>query len=96
MGNNIILKGVGVVVAIVLAVGFKFWDKSRQSEEYKTQMVQLCAGDAACITAVGQHFDDCFDSSYSMGGRRQSGSLNAQAMAACVNQRSGQQLFTAN
>lgn len=95
MGNNWVMKVVGGVIAVVAMLGFKFWNKSQAFDEMKTQVVTLCAGDTACLTAVNTHFDDCFDQSYSMGGRNSGGSLNTPALASCINTRSGQPLFEA-
>jgi hypothetical protein len=96
MGNNWMLRGVGIVIAIAATLGFKFWDKSQAHDESKAQLVALCSTDVTCVTAVSTHFEACFDASYSMGGRRSSGSLNAEAMASCINQRAGQPLFVAH
>jgi len=84
----------GALVAIVAIVGMKFYSKASAHDNVQAQLIQLCEGDNACQTAVRTHYDACFDSSYKMGGRRQSSKLDESALVKCVNSRAGEDYFT--
>jgi hypothetical protein len=86
----------GALVAVVAILGMKFYNKSSAHDDVKARMVQLCEGDSACQAAVDRHYDACFDSSYKMGGRRQSSKLDVDALVKCVNTRSGVPYFGVN
>ena len=83
----------GALVAVVAIVGMKFYNKASAHDDVQARLVELCAGDAACQTAVRTHYDACFDASYKMGGRRQSSTLDAGALVKCVNARAGEDYF---
>jgi hypothetical protein len=83
----------GALVAVVAIVGMKFYGKASAHDDVKARLVALCEADAECQAAVEAHYDACFDSSYKMGGRRQSSSLDVDALVRCVNSKSGVPYF---
>lgn len=83
----------GALVAVIAIVGMKVYSRVSAHDDVQARLVELCAGDAACQTAVAAHFDACFEASYKMGGRRQSSSLDEQALVTCVNSRAGEDYF---
>jgi len=84
----------GALVAIVAIVGMKFYNKASAHDNVQAQLIQLCEGDDACQTAVRTHYDACFDSSYKMGGRRQSSRLDESTLVKCINSRAGEEYFS--
>jgi hypothetical protein len=86
----------GAVLAVVVILGMKFYTKSSAHDDVKAQLVHLCADDSECQAAVERHYDACFDSSYKMGGQRQSSKLDVDALVRCVNTRSGVPYFALN
>jgi len=84
----------GALVAIVAIVGMKFYNKASAHDNVQAQLIQLCEGDDACQTAVRTHYDACFDSSYKIGGRRQSSKLDLNTLVKCVNSRAGEEYFS--
>lgn len=86
----------GALVAIVAIAGMKFYNKASAHDDVQARLIELCEGDAACQTAVRTHYDACFDSTYKMGGRRQSSQLDAKALVKCVNSKAGEEYFTVN
>ena len=87
-------KVAGALFGIVALVGMKFYNKASAHDDVRARLVQLCEGDNACQTAVSTHYEACFDSSYKMGGRRQSSKLDESALVNCVNSRAGEDYFT--
>lgn len=87
---------IGAVITVAVVLGMKFWGKSHDSDETKAHLISVCSGDAGCISTVNNHFDSCFESAYSMGGRHRSSTLNTSALAACLNSRGGQSYFSSN
>ncbi len=83
----------GALVAIVAIVGMKFYNKASAHDDAQGQLIQACAGDEACQTAVRTHYEACFDASYKMGGRRQSSKLDADSLVKCINSRAGEDYF---
>ncbi len=77
------------LLAVAVALGFKFWNKSSSHDAVKTRLVQLCEGDAGCQRAVDQHFEGCFESSFKLGGRRTASHLETEQLVKCLNERSG-------
>jgi hypothetical protein len=84
----------GALVAIVAIVGMKFYNKASAHDNVQSQLIQLCAGDDACQTAVRTHYEACFDASYKMGGRRSSSKLDADTLVKCINSRAGEEYFS--
>ena len=85
----------GIVLVVAVIIGMKMYNKQSTSKEVKAELVKLCEGDQKCVAAVETHFEGCFDSSYSIGGRRRSGKLDSDQLVACVNQRAGVEYFSA-
>lgn len=86
-------KLAAALVGVVAILGMKFYNKASAHDDVQGRLVELCAGDAECVAAVGQHYEACFDASYKMGGRRTSSSLNLDALVKCVNTKSGVPYF---
>jgi hypothetical protein len=83
MGKRVLIG----VLAGVAALGMKFYNKSSDSQELKTHLVSLCAGDSRCVQSVETNFEPCFDQAYKMGGRRQASHLQSDEFIACMNNR---------
>jgi hypothetical protein len=82
------------LVVVVAVLGLKLYNKRSSSQEVKAHLTTLCAGDAACASAVAGHFDACFDAAYKLGGRRRSSHLEGGQLVQCINTRSGKPYFT--
>jgi hypothetical protein len=91
MGKRVVI---GLVAGIV-ALGMKFYNKSADAKEVKSHLVSLCADDARCVKSVQDNFDACFESAYKLGGRRQAAHLESDQLVGCLNSRSGQSYFMA-
>ena len=81
------------LLAVAVALGFKFWNKSSSHDAVKTRLVQLCEGDAGCQRAVDQHLEGCFESSFNLGGRHTASHLETGQLVKCLNERSGKPYF---
>ena len=89
-----LIKKLGLGLAgVAVFIGIRFWNKSDNHDAIKEQLISTCAEDKSCTNAVEKHFDSCFESNYSLGGRRKSGSLNRDKFLSCFNQKAGQQFF---
>jgi hypothetical protein len=75
------------VLAGVFALGMKFYNKSTDSQELKSHLVSLCAGDSRCVQSVETNFEACFDQAYKLGGRRTPSHLESDEFVACMNNR---------
>jgi len=75
------------VLAGVFALGMKFYNKSTDSQELKSHLVSLCAGDSRCVQSVETNFEACFEQAYKLGGRRTSSHLESDEFVACMNNR---------
>jgi len=84
----------GALIGVVAILGMKFYAKASDHNDVRARLIELCAGDAPCQTAVQNHYDACFEAAYKMGGRHESSRLDANALVACVNKRSGEEYFT--
>jgi hypothetical protein len=82
-----------ILVGVAFVLGMKFYNKSSANKEVKAHLMALCEGDAGCQTAVGTHFDGCFESAYKMGGRRSSSRLESEQLVLCINSRAGKPHF---
>ncbi len=91
-----VLQRVGIgLVGAGLFLGWKFYNKSNTAGDVKKDLLAICAADSQCVSDVNAHYDECFESSYDLGGRRRSGGLNSDKLANCINQKSGQAYFQA-
>ena len=89
-----ILKNIGAaLVVIAVVVGFKFYNKASAEEDVRAALLEICDKDAECVSAVGNHLEQCFDESYDIGGRRRSASLDAAELTSCINKKSGAMHF---
>jgi hypothetical protein len=86
-------KLAAALVGVVAVLGLRFYNKASAHDDVRGRLVQLCAEDAECLAAVGQHYEACFDASYKMGGRRTSSRLDQNALVRCVNTKSGVPYF---
>jgi hypothetical protein len=84
----------GALVGVLLIVGMKFYGKASAHDDVRTRLVELCAGDAQCQSAVQTHYDSCFEASYRLGGRHDGSRLDANALVTCVNRKAGEEYFT--
>ena len=75
------------VLAGVVALGMKFYNKSTDSQELKSHLVSLCAGDRRCVQSVETNFEACFDQAYKLGGRHTASHLESDEFIACMNSR---------
>lgn len=91
MGKRVVI---GLVAGIV-ALGMKFYNKSADAQDVKAHLVSLCESDSRCVKSVEDNFQACFDSAYKLGGRRQGARLETDQLVSCLNQRSGQPYFAA-
>jgi len=91
MGKRVVI---GLVAGIV-ALGMKFYNKSADAQDVKSHLVSVCADDARCVKAVEENFEACFESAYKLGGRRQAAYLESDQLVSCLNSRSGQPFFAA-
>ena len=82
-----------VLIGVALVLGLKFYNKNAAAHDVKARLVELCEQDSACVAAVDQNFDACFEQAYKMGGRRKSSHLESERLVQCVNGRSGQAYF---
>jgi len=80
----------GLVMALGLVFGFKFYQKFLTANQVKHKLLAACAEDSQCATAVNQNFDGCFDANYSLGSRRRLGHLDAPKFADCLEQKVGE------
>jgi hypothetical protein len=86
----------GALLGVVAILGMKFYNKASAHDDVKARLVVLCEADAECQADVEKHYDACFESSYKLGGRRQSSKLDVDALVKCVNDRSGVPYFAVN
>lgn len=80
-----------VAVAAILAMWL--YTKSSTRREVRARLVELCAREDGCLAAVRSHYDACFESTFSMGGRRQKSHLDVDALVTCINQKAGEPYF---
>lgn len=81
------------LVAVVIAVSFKLCNKSSDHDNLKADLIKICDEDSECIATVEEHYDNCFESHYSLGGRRRAAHLNQDQFLACFNQHAGKPFF---
>ena len=91
MGKRVVI---GLVAGIV-ALGMKFYNKGADAQDVKSHLVSVCADDARCVKGVEENFEACFESAYKLGGRRQASHLESDQLVSCLNSRSGQPFFVA-
>jgi hypothetical protein len=81
------------LVAVAAILGMWLYTRSSTHREVEARLVELCADDAGCLAAVRQHYDACFDSTFSMSGRRQASHLDVDSLVKCVNEKAGKPYF---
>lgn len=91
--NKTVQSVLGVIVLIAAIVGWKFYDRFQDKNETKVHLVEVCEQEEACIKAVENHYSNCFEDSYKMGGRREGGSLDVAQLANCINTQAGEDFF---
>lgn len=83
-----------MIIAIIgVTVGLKYYNKSSAHDEAKARLMEVCEGESGCVQAVETHFDRCFESSYSMGGRRTAAKFDLDKLVKCLNEASGESYF---
>lgn len=80
----------GVVMAVGVVFGFKFYNKFQTANDVKRKLLAACAEDTQCAASVDIHFDPCFEANYDLGSRRRSGDLDGPKFADCLNERAGE------
>jgi uncharacterized protein (UPF0333 family) len=88
------LGGVAFVVITGIYVGLQQMGKANDAKKVKEELTSICADDKECVAAVNTHFQDCFDTSYTMGGRRRASTLNSEKLATCLNGKAGKDYFS--
>jgi len=83
MGKRVVFG----VLAGILALGMKFYNKSTDAKDLKAHLVSLCADNAQCVQSVDTNFEACFDSAYKLGGRHQASHIASDEFIACMNNR---------
>lgn len=87
-------KKLGFSLAIAgIIIGVKFHNKSQTASKVKESLISVCNQESECLAAVNDYFQNCFDSSYDLGGRRRSAGLDADNLANCINNRAGSEYF---
>lgn len=84
----------GIAIAVGLVVGWKFYSKVSTAAQVRATLQSVCGEDSQCTSAVEKHFQSCFDANYSLGGRRQAGSLNGDKFTDCLREQAGAPVFT--
>ncbi len=83
------------MIGFSTAFGFQCYNKSAIAKEVKQQMLSLCSTDSGCQNSLNAHFKECFDSSFRMGSRHRSSSLDSNKLASCINSNAGAEYFAA-
>jgi hypothetical protein len=66
--------------------------KAKVAATVRANLTRACAGDAACLAALDQHFDACLDEYISATER--DGEADPHVMAKCLNEKSGREWFS--
>ncbi len=86
MDSSALARKIGMGFAVVVVIfAFKMYNKSSSHDEIKAGLVSGCDEDAACIAAVEENFDRCYEEHYSLGSRRRSGGLDGAEFIKCFN-----------
>lgn len=83
----------GIVLGIAAVLALKFYNKAQTQDDLRKDLRGKCGADARCTAAVDQHFEGCFEKSYSMGGRSTSGLVKTDKFLTCFNEASGAEVF---
>lgn len=75
-------------------IGLKFYSKADTYDQMKASLERSCAADDACVAAVHEHFDVCFDQNYDMGSRTRAAAIKPESFLSCFNDRSGVEHFS--
>ena len=81
----------GIILAVIVAarIFYPTYTKGEMHGKVHDHFVEICAGDANCVSAVEANFETCFDAEWS----RPSSEFDAENMATCLNEKSGQEWF---
>lgn len=71
-------------------LGMRMCGYSGGREQVKSKLMDVCSNEASCVSAVENHFSDCYAHSYS---RYSSDQVDRRKLANCLNQRSGESFF---
>lgn len=93
---NLLKGALSTIIVLAIVIGFRFYNKNTSYNDVRAQMLEFCQGVSKCEAILKEHFDTCFDDSYSMGSRRRSGGLDSQSFVECINGKSGAELLTLN
>lgn len=92
--KNWLKQAVMGLIAVAALLGYRFYNKGQSHDTIKADLVKMCEKEQACVSAVNRHFDACFDTAYSMGGRRKSASFDQNQFLNCFNQKAGKTYFS--
>ena len=81
------------IVAVVAIVGMRLYTRTSTHDDLRSRLIELCAGDAACQTAVHTHYDGCFEASYKGGASRHASRVDESSLIKCINSRAGEAYF---
>jgi hypothetical protein len=59
-------------------------------DRVKSKLMDVCSNEVSCVSALENHFSDCYTHSYS---RYSSDRVDKRKLANCLNQRSGESFF---
>ena len=85
--------GKRILLAIPLgaaAFAWQTYDRGKEAQSTKADMIQQCGDDKPCVAAVEQHADACFKDNYKMGKRS---GIRTDAFVKCINERGGSEFF---
>jgi hypothetical protein len=87
-------KKIGIVAVIISAFyGYKVYERNTKAEEFKVELVTMCAGQEQCISAVNAHAVDCFKEHYKIGTKRRRTGLKGDEFITCINSEAGEEMF---
>jgi hypothetical protein len=95
------LQALGCVAFFVLVLALSvfgifaiFMAKSDASKKVREQLTVSCNSDQACLAALDQHFDTCFNANFKpRGGRYRGSKLRVVPFNACLNEKAGKDYF---
>jgi hypothetical protein len=80
-----------VAAAAILAMWL--YTKSSTHREVQARLVELCARDDGCLAAIRNHYDGCFEATFSMGGWQKTSHVDVEALVTCINEKAGERYF---
>lgn len=81
------------LLAVAAIIAMWLYTRSSTHDEVEARLVELCAGEDACLAAVRRHYEACFERTFRMVGRGQASHVDVDALVACINERAGERYF---